>query len=136
MIRFRSSLTVALAAASILIATGCRGNAPDEPVAKPVTKPASPIAAAMFGAGSQDEGEALFGRECAFCHVGKATGAIMLGRRLGKENSQLVERTDLDADYVKAVTRNGLMNMPAFSRVELTDPELDKIARYLSRKKS
>jgi mono/diheme cytochrome c family protein len=34
------------------------------------------------------------------------------------------------------VVRNGLMNMPAFSRVEVTDAELDKIAAYLARKKS
>ena len=87
----------------------------------------------MFGSGSSDQGEALFGRECAFCHVGKSTGALMLGRRLGKENADLTKRTDLQADYVKAVVRNGLVNMPPFSRVELTDAEVDAIAVYLTR---
>lgn len=93
----------------------------------------SPIAAVMFGSGSRDQGEALFGRECAFCHVGKSTGALMLGRRLGKDNADLTKRTDLEADYVKAVIRNGLVNMPPFSRVELTDAEADAIAVYLTR---
>ena len=128
-LRSISALTLSLA-----LALGACGKT-EAPVAKeggPAKGP-SPIAAVMFGSGSSDQGEALFGRECAFCHVGKSTGALMLGRRLGKDNADLTKRTDLEADYVKAVIRNGLVNMPPFSRVELTDAELDAIAVYLTR---
>ena len=112
----------------------CKSEVP-APSAQVAARPKgpSPIEAVMFGAGSRDEGEALFGRECAFCHVGKSTGALMLGRRLGKENADLTRRTDLQPDYVKAVIRNGMVNMPPFSRVELTDAETDAIAASLAR---
>lgn len=103
--------------------------------ARPAPAPAGPMDTVLFGLGSSNEGERLFGQECAFCHVGKATGTMMLGRRLGKDQAELVRRTDLDPDYVKAVVRNGLVNMPPFSRVELSDAELDKIAAYLARKR-
>ncbi|WP_374420205.1 c-type cytochrome [Novosphingobium arvoryzae] len=126
-----SALTLSLALA---LALGACGKT-EAPAAKEggAAKGPSPVAAVMFGSGSSDQGEALFGRECAFCHVGKSTGALMLGRRLGKENADLTKRTDLEADYVKAVVRNGLVNMPPFSRVELTDAEVDAIAVYLTR---
>lgn len=124
------SISVLILALALAACSKAEAPAPKEGGA---AKGPSPIAAAMFGSGSRDQGEALFGRECAFCHVGKSTGALMLGRRLGKENADLTKRTDLEADYVKAVIRNGLVNMPPFSRVELTDAEADAIAVYLTR---
>ncbi|MGJ8481270.1 c-type cytochrome [Sphingobium yanoikuyae] len=88
---------------------------------------AEPSAAAM------SPGEKLYRRECGFCHTGHNTGTIMLERRLGKGQGELANRTDLDADYVVSVARNGLMSMPAISRVEVTDEELKLIADYLAR---
>ncbi|MDH7973653.1 cytochrome c [Sphingomonas sp. AR_OL41] len=131
----RPAVAAAFAACLIACLGGCKQAAPP-PAGQSAPKPVSAMDTAMFGIDAKDEGEALFGRECAFCHVGKTTGAFMLGRRLGKENADLTKRTDLQGDYVKAVVRNGLVNMPAFSRVEVTEPELDKIAAYLSRKKN
>lgn len=127
-------LALPLFAATMMASSGC-GSAEAPPTKSvPTAKGPGPMDTVLFGLGSKDEGERLFGRECAFCHVGKTTGTMMLGRRLGKEQAELVMRTDLEPDYVKAVVRNGLMNMPAFSRVEVTDAELDRIAAYLSRK--
>ena len=123
----------ALALALALTLGACKGEAPTPPPGGGAAKGPSPIAAVMFGSGSSDQGEGLFGGECAFCPVRESTGALMLGRRLGKENADLTKRKDLEADYVKAVVRNGLVNMPPFSRVELTDAELDAIAVYLTR---
>lgn len=130
----KSLLALPMFAAAMLGSSGC-GSA-EAPPSKSVTtaKGPGPMDTVLFGLGSKDDGERLFGQECAFCHVGKATGTMMLGRRLGKDQAELVRRTDLEPDYVKAVVRNGLMNMPPFSRVEVTDAELDKIATYLSRK--
>lgn len=136
----RNRFSIAGIAPGVLIAglagaialAGCSGGGDPIPEARAET--ASPITTATFGLGSKNEGERLYGQECAICHVGKATGTMMLGRRLGKDQAELHKRTDLDPDFVKAVVRNGLVNMPPFSRVEVTDSELDKIAAWLARK--
>lgn len=130
----RTLLAAPILAAALFAASACGSVETQPPQSGPTTTPPSAMDTVLFGLGSQDEGERLFGQECAFCHVGSSTGTMMLGRRLGKEQAELVKRTDLDPDFVKGAVRNGLMNMPPFSRVELTDAELDKIATYLSRK--
>lgn len=111
----------------------CAGNSEEAPAQTrdPTRTPQSEVV--VFGATSADAGERLYGSKCAFCHVGRNTGAIMLGRRLGKDMAELHQRTDLDADYVKAVVRTGIVNMPPISRVDVTDEELDRIADYLAR---
>lgn len=116
----------------MIVLGACAGDA--RPVADAKAETGAPVSNATFGLGSKNEGERLFGQECAFCHVGKAIGTMMLSRRLGKDQAELHKRTDLDPDFVKAVVRNGLVNMPPFSRVEVTDEELDKIATWLARK--
>lgn len=128
----RSMLLGALA----LSFAACSGGAKESAAPQPAPPPVGQYGVVTFGQGAKDEGERLFGQECAFCHVGpRNTGTFMLERRLGKDKGELARRKDLDADYVKAVVRNGLVNMPAFSRVELTDAELDKVAAWLARKK-
>jgi mono/diheme cytochrome c family protein len=77
-------------------------------------------------------GKELFQNRCGVCHLQGGTGTFMLGRRLGQENALLEARKNLRADYVEAIVRNGLMSMPRFTRVELTDSELKQIATYLS----
>lgn len=103
----------------------------------PKTANATPIAttalgAILYGANAAHPGERLFGRKCAFCHIGPSTGKFMLGRRLPKDQAELPNRSDLEADYVKAVVRNGLVNMPPFTRVEITDAELAQVAEWLA----
>lgn len=130
----RTLLAVPILAVALFTASACGSVETPPPQSGATVKPTSAMDTVLFGLGSQDEGERLFGQECAFCHVGSATGTMMLGRRLGKEQAELVQRADLEPDFIKAAVRNGLMNMPPFSRVELTDAELDRIATYLSRK--
>ncbi len=77
-------------------------------------------------------GETLFLARCGLCHLERGTGTIMLGRRLGADHALLAERTDLRADYVRAIVRHGFNSMPALTRVEVNDTELDAIASYLS----
>ncbi len=57
----------------------------------------------------------------------------MLGRRLGWDHALLNERSDLDADYIRQVVRNGMGGMPPQTRVDLTPAELDSVAAYLTR---
>ena len=124
----------ALAGALGLAMVACVGESEQAPAQEKAAAPTPQSQVVIFGAGSANEGERLYGRECAFCHVGRNTGTIMLGRRMDPAQAELHKRADLDADYVKAVVRNGLVNMPPFSKVELTDQELDKIAGWLAHK--
>ena len=95
------------------------------------------IEAVTFGLKSDNAGERLFGQKCAFCHVGKNTGTTMLKRRLDpSQPAELHKRTDLEPDYVRTVVRNGLVNMPALNRAELSDADLDVIAQWLSADKA
>jgi cytochrome c5 len=70
---------------------------------------------------------------CAKCHLEGGTGTFMLGRRLGKEKALLDRRDDLREEYIRHVVRNGVLSMPAITRVEVTDAELDAIVRFLTR---
>ncbi len=66
------------------------------------------------------------------CHREGGTGTFILARRLGKEQSLLEQRTNLQPDYIRYVVRWGLVNMPRISRVELPDPDLDAVVAYLT----
>ena len=134
-------------ALSFFVAASC-GKKEREPAAEEVHKaetsaesapisaphePTFPRTAFEKGPDATHPGAETFRLECAMCHRGFSTGVIMLERRLGKDSAILEQRTDLTADYIRAVVRNGLVNMPPFSKVELTDEELDEIAAFLTR---
>jgi mono/diheme cytochrome c family protein len=65
------------------------------------------------------------------CHRANGMGTGLLSRRLPPEQAQLEARDNLTADYVNAVVRRGLVNMPPLSRAEVSDEALDAIAAYL-----
>lgn len=94
---------------------------------------ASAIAANVFARALEGDPEATFLARCQYCHVALGPGTITLSKRLGPEHGMLADRTDLSKDYVKAVVRNGLNTMPAITRVEVSDDELERIADYLTR---
>jgi mono/diheme cytochrome c family protein len=79
------------------------------------------------------QGKDLYDTRCGICHEPGGTGAIMLSRRLGKDRSILATRTDLTSDYIHKIVRVGIGSMPPFSRIEVTNSELDLIAVYLTR---
>lgn len=116
---------------TVALLGGCSSE--DDTVAAGPQLP-SQIEAVTFGLRSDIPGERLYGRKCAFCHVGRNTGTMMLEKRLPEGTpAQLQERDDLSADYVKIVVRNGLVNMPPLTRAQLSDEELDQIAQWLAR---
>ena len=124
-------LGLATAIAVLAACSGAQTEAADGE--RPAAAMPSQIEAVTFGLGSAVEGERLYGRECAYCHVGRNTGTIMLQKRLPAGTpAQLHERTNLSADYVKIVVRNGMVNMPPLSRAEVSDEELDLIASWLA----
>jgi mono/diheme cytochrome c family protein len=83
-------------------------------------------------------GEDLFSNRCGSCHLAGGMGTNLLTVQRMKageppETGLLTNRTDLTADYIKTVVRDGKMAMPRISRVEATDAELDAIAQYLAK---
>ncbi len=93
------------------------------------------MVSAAHAAGTPD-GKALFTERCGMCHQTNGMGVGLLSRRAGDTSKGLLEsRTDLSAAVVKVVVRNGIINMPRISRGEVSDPELNAIADYLSRGK-
>jgi mono/diheme cytochrome c family protein len=75
-------------------------------------------------------GQALYQEKCAMCHGRVGMGTGLLARRV--QPPMLAERTDLTADYVVQAARSGIGNMPAISRGEASDAQLDAIAAWLA----
>lgn len=84
------------------------------------------------------DGAAVFSNRCGACHLPGGMGTNLLTKQrvmLGEppENGLLTRRKDLTQSYVKMITRRGKLAMPALTRVEVTDAELDAIAAYLGK---
>jgi mono/diheme cytochrome c family protein len=96
--------------------------------------PIAPIAAVASAADAVQvaRGKAAFVHRCSMCHGEGQTGAFILSRRLGAAKSLLEKRDDLLPAYIKFVVRNGLVNMPRISRVEMPEPDLDAVIVYLT----
>ncbi|MEN7537792.1 c-type cytochrome [Aurantiacibacter flavus] len=77
------------------------------------------------------EGEALYVEKCIMCHgpVGMGTGLLA---RKGRSPAELEKRGDLAAAFVVLAARNGIGNMPAVPRGEVSDEQLQEIADYLA----
>jgi cytochrome c5 len=121
----RHLLTAAAALTLLAVAPRLSGVAEAQPApATPNPAPAPPKPGSP--------GEATFLAKCRYCHVEMGPGTLTLAKRLGPDQALLARRADLQADYVKAVVRNGLNTMPAINRVEVSDKELDTIATWLA----
>jgi mono/diheme cytochrome c family protein len=86
-------------------------------------------------------GKITFERVCAPCH-GKGAGtdgarmlpgsAALAARYQGKLSPYLEDRTDLTADALQVFVRRGIGAMPMFRKTEISDPEIEAVAAYLS----
>jgi len=115
------ALKIATAAAAVITALPVAVIAAEQGTGQPAA--ASPAA----------DGKALFTRRCGICHFADGGGTWMLERRLGKSQSLLESRADLQAPYIRLIARHGLNGMPRFTRVELPDQDLEAITAYLTR---
>ncbi len=81
-------------------------------------------------------GRAVYRKWCAPCHdpgiTHPGTHALMTKYK-GVKSGVLLEWTDLPAGTVKYMVRHGILLMPPFRKTEITDHELDALARFLSR---
>ena len=97
--------------------------------------------AAMIQAAEPSKTQAADGRQvftlwCAPCHASggfKAGTAGLQAKYQGTKPAVLEERTDLTPAIVKTFVRNGTGVMPPFRRTEVSDAELEAVARYLSK---
>ena len=84
------------------------------------------------------DGKVLFQVHCGYCHLTGGMGTNLLTKQrmmVGEtpDKGLLANRTDLTADYVKSVVRMGKGAMPAQTKVDVTDAELEAVAKYLGK---
>ena len=75
-------------------------------------------------------GEALYVEKCAMCHGPNGMGTGLLART--RDVALLEARDNLTAPFVVIAARNGIGNMPAIPRGEVSDEQLQAIAEYLA----
>jgi (+)-pinoresinol hydroxylase len=86
----------------------------------------------------EPRGYVLFQRACSVCHgsgPGRPGTRALRAKYDGKVPALLEQRTDLTADYVKYIVRHGTTVMPPARKTEISDPDLEAIAAYLTRKR-
>jgi mono/diheme cytochrome c family protein len=108
-------------------APATQGGAQGQPAGPPPGMPKPQTAASRPNATG---GEALYLQHCAMCHGPNGMGTGLLGRRM--DTPLLEKRAGLPARYVITAARTGIGNMPAITRGEVSDAELQAIADYLA----
>lgn len=107
--------------AALLLAGGAAIAQGPPPAPQPTTLASRPGATG---------GEALYLEHCASCHAANGMGTGLLARRV--QPPLLEARDNLPAAYVVVAARQGIGNMPAIPRGEVSDAELQAIAEYLA----
>lgn len=122
------------AAIAAFVLAGCAGMAAaqQEPqAAPPAPPPGLPQPITLNLRPDATGGEALYVEYCAMCHTAGGMGTGLLARR-GRPQAQLEARGDLVAAFVVLAARNGIGNMPAIPRGEVSDEDMQAIADYLA----
>ena len=92
------------------------------------------LSAAMPAVAADSAGATLYRQKCAICHAAGGPGTAALARRLPAGVPALLEdRTDLPPLLVHTVVRNGIGGMQRFTRIELTDAQLETLVAWLGR---
>jgi (+)-pinoresinol hydroxylase len=94
--------------------------------AAPAAEPSDPYAA----------GRAVYKKWCAPCHdpgvIHPGTNALT-AKYQGVKSGVLLEWTDLPPPLVRQLVRNGISVMPQFRKTEISDADLDALAKFLAR---
>ena len=79
-------------------------------------------------------GQRLFEQRCAICHGSEPyhPATRMLEMRYGSGHGSLLGRESMTPEAVKAIVRGGMREMFPFRVVDLSDEDLDAIARYVA----
>jgi mono/diheme cytochrome c family protein len=87
------------------------------------------IGPVSIAAAAPPDGRALFTEKCLMCHGKGGMGTGLLSRRV--QPPELLLRDNLVAGFVTQAARIGIGNMPAMTRGEVSDAQLDAIAKFL-----
>jgi len=90
-----------------------------------------PTGAGMAASAGRQGGEILFRSQCGGCHLENGFGTRVLARRTPYGQAPLERREGLDARSVIRIVRSGIGSMPQIRKAELSDRDLEAIARYL-----
>ncbi len=128
----------ALAAATTAIAQAPGGVMAGPPPGPPPPYQMRPVVPAGDRLKPGGDGEVLFEVHCGYCHLNGGMGTNLLIKQQmvagnPPEKGLLSNRDDLTADYVKTVVRMGKGAMPQQTKVDVTDAELDAVAKYLGK---
>ena len=85
---------------------------------------------------SVSQGEVVYMARCEYCHGDgpQKGGTMMLQRRYqGSRPAVLHQRTDLVAEYVRAIVRTNTPGMTPIRITEVSEQELDALIAYLTR---
>jgi mono/diheme cytochrome c family protein len=133
-IAFVAVAGLALAAcAGVAVAQSGSAPPPDAAVAAaaPAPRPGMPQPITMAQRPNATGGEALYVEYCIMCHGPNGMGTGLL-QRAGRPQPLLEMRAGLPAAFYVAAARNGIGNMPAIPRGEVSDEHLQAIADYLA----
>ncbi|MGB3798134.1 MAG: cytochrome c [Alteraurantiacibacter sp.] len=75
--------------------------------------------------------EELYVEKCSMCHRQMGMGTVILARRMDPAKAILENRENLTAQFITITARQGIGNMPRISEAEVTDEQMERIARYL-----
>ncbi len=82
------------------------------------------------------DGRAVYTKWCAPCHdpgiIHPGTNALTV-KYQGVKPGVLLEWKDLRPETVKYLVRHGISVMPQFRKTEISDADLDALAKFLSR---
>ena len=125
----RNRRTLALVASLAILAGGAGVVSAQGDPGPPPPNMQGPIT--LMDRPDASEGEALYVEKCIMCHgpVGMDTGLLA---RKGRTPPELEGRGDIAAAFVVLAARNGIGNMPAIPRGEVSDEQLQAIADYLA----
>ena len=102
----------------------------DTEAAAPPGPPPMPQPITMAKRPDATGGEAAYVEYCMMCHGPNGMGTGLLGRT--RPVDLLEMREGLTAQFVVLAARNGIGNMPAIPRGEVSDAELQAIGDYLA----
>lgn len=80
------------------------------------------------------QGKQIFDRSCASCHAAgdRMPGTASLAEKYkGVLPAVLEERNDMSLEFLSYYVRNGVLVMPPFRKVEVSDSDLEAMAAYL-----
>jgi (+)-pinoresinol hydroxylase len=82
------------------------------------------------------DGAAVYTKWCAPCHAPGITHPgthALQAKYKGDWKGVLTDWKGLSPDYVRQTVRKGISVMPHFRKTEISDAELDALARYVAR---